>query len=253
MVLMACAALGSAPVPPDRATPDSAVNVLVELFTSEGCESCPPADTLLIDLLRTQPVRGVHLIGLSEHVDYWDKLGWVDPFSSALFTNRQIEYSRRLGAEVYTPQVVVDGRAAVVGSSRSDVLAAIRQAAATPKPTLLLGWAPGLDRGLQITIPATAALAGSNVTLVITEDGLSNSVKRGENKGRELHHDAVTRRLTAIGSTDAAGGFSQLVALGPMIDPQWKLAALQVVVFVRNTKGLVTALATNNLQLTTNR
>ena len=246
MVLMASVALAGAPVRSGQAAPDSAPNVLVELFTSEGCSSCPPADQLLIELLRTQPVRGVHVIGLSEHVDYWDKLGWVDPFSSAFFTNRQIEYG---WADVYTPEVVVDGKTAVIGSARLDVITAIRKAALAPKAAVQLSWATGADRSLQITIPAAAQLANGVVMLALTEDGLSTKVKRGENQGREMRHDAVTRKLSRIGSMDIGGGFSQRVAVAPMIDSGWKKDALHVVVFVQSAKGAVLGVA----QLTINK
>ena len=243
-----CLALGAAPAQSRQAAPAQTTSVLIELFTSEGCSSCPPADEVLIDLMRTQPVSGVRIIGLSEHVDYWNQLGWIDPFSSALFTKRQTEYGRTIGAEAYTPQVVVDGRTAIVGSSRADVIAAIRTAAARPKAGLQLAWAAGGERNLQVMVPAAPMLADCRVFIAITEDRLSNKVKRGENEGLELRHDAVTRRLTTVGSTDARGAFSQLVPVGPMIDAKWKPDALHVVVFVQNTKGLVLAVASANLQ-----
>jgi hypothetical protein len=193
------------------------VPVLVELFTSEGCSSCPPADQLLIDLLHTQPVAGVRIVALSEHVDYWNQLGWKDPFSSAQFSDRQNDYGRALGDEVYTPQIVIDGRHSAVGSSRADVLAAIRNAGAKTKAQLTLTWTSDLQAA--VTVAPNAVAAGADVYVAITEDGLTSSVRRGENEGKQLTHDAVTRRLTRIGATSRQGSFSQTVPIAPMLDP----------------------------------
>ena len=218
--------------------------VLAELFTSEGCSSCPPADQLLSDLLRTQPVAGVRIVALSEHVDYWNQLGWKDPFSSAQFSDRQNDYGRALGDEVYTPQVVVDGRLAAVGSSRADVLAAIRNASLKTKAQLTLAWTSDLQAA--VTVAPNSAAAGADVYVAITEDGLTSSVRRGENEGKQLTHDAVTRRLTRIGATSRQGSFSQTVPIAPMLDPSWRRNALRVVVFLQTKSGVV-AIATEKL------
>jgi hypothetical protein len=111
--------------------------ILLELFTSEGCSSCPPADRLLETFDRTQPVSGADLIVLSQHVDYWNRLGWNDPYSSSLFTERQQEYARRLHLDgAYTPQLVIDGQADVVGSDERAVRAGILRAEARPKTAI---------------------------------------------------------------------------------------------------------------------
>jgi hypothetical protein len=234
LVLSMCAALGRGAVHTETAGLPPAANVLLELFTSEGCESCPPADELLIELVRTQPLPGVRIVALSEHVDYWDRLGWVDPFSSALFTKRQEAYGKALRTETYTPQAVIDGRAAMIGSSRAEVLAAIRKAAAAPKATVELTFTPDL----QITIPPNLLAADGDVFLVVTGDRLTSNVRRGENQGRALNHDAVTRRVTPVGTTSREGSFAKTVPIEKMLDAAWKRSELRVVVFVQ-AKGAV--------------
>src|SRR6516164_6714157 len=108
--------------------------VVVELFTSEGCSSCPPADALLKELSEQQPLQGVQVIALEEHVDYWNHLGWTDPFSSTEFSQRQSDYARIFGNDgVYTPQMVVDGQSEFVGSRGGSAKEAIQKAARLPK------------------------------------------------------------------------------------------------------------------------
>src|SRR6188472_2787151 len=140
--LWAVGALGVAAVPIAAATslwasrassPISASQpVVIELFTSEGCSSCPPADRVLAQLAESG-LDGIPIIALSEHVDYWNRLGWKDPFSAARFTDRQQQYADVLRSDVYTPQMVVDGRRQLVGSDRASAVDEIRKAAAAQK------------------------------------------------------------------------------------------------------------------------
>lgn len=212
------------------------VPVIVELFTSEGCSSCPPADQLLMTLMGEQPVPGALVIGLSEHVDYWNQLGWKDPFSSAAFSQRQSDYAARLGTnDVYTPQMVVDGVRAFVGSDRSAALGAIAQAAATPKAVVDLKWTGPSSRTLSISLEPSASTADATLLLAIVEDGLESSVSRGENQGRRLSHGAVTRRLLTIGKADHAGAFHGTSAVA--IESSWKASAVRVVVLAQRRGG----------------
>jgi hypothetical protein len=223
------AATAARPVETRRAEPaTNPVPVVVELFTSEGCSSCPPADALLQDLLANQPVAGALVIGLSEHVDYWNQLGWRDPFSDARFTDRQHRYSQATSSEVYTPQMIVDGTSAFVGSDRAAVLHAIGTATTRAKSPVTLAWTPAS----QLDVTIAQAPTGDDVLLAIVEDGLSSAVKSGENAGRTITHSAVTRRLQGIGTTDRAGACHVTVPV--TVDSTWRRSALSAIVIVQH-------------------
>lgn len=219
--------------------PDAAPTpVLVELFTSEGCSSCPPADALLLRLGRTQPVRGVDIIVLEEHVDYWDRLGWKDPFSSEAATARQNEYGEVFGGEqIYTPQMIVDGRAEFIGSSDTDALRTIRGASQARKPAMQLAWEK--DDTLTIHIqPLTNAgqRDAQQLFLVVAENMLHSDVKRGENAGRALEHDGVVRQFLPLGKlNDAPAGFSSTVSVHAA--REWNRANLRAIVFVQERRS----------------
>jgi hypothetical protein len=171
------------------------VPVLVELFTSEGCSSCPAADTLLAELDSRQPVNNAELLVLSEHVDYWNQLGWRDPFSSAAFSERQQGYADRLHADdVFTPQVVVDGRYSTVGSNRGNLLKAIESSTATAKPKLDFTISREANQ-LIVNGPDTST---GEVWAAVTESGIVSHVTNGENAGRTLRHVGVVRSLTKL-------------------------------------------------------
>lgn len=213
--------------------------VIVELFTSEGCSSCPPADVLLLQLEDKQPIAGAEIIALSEHVDYWNRLGWTDPYSSAFFSQRQSEYSRAFGLDdIYTPQMVVDGRTQFVGSNSKRAREAITEAVKTPKANVTIARSvkPQTNEIAVIIkvedLPEVSAGDSAEVMLVITESNLNSSVLRGENSGRKLAHTAVVRQFKFISKIDPAkNNFSaaQTVAL----EKGWKQENIKVVAFVQ--------------------
>jgi hypothetical protein len=212
--------------------------VVLELFSSEGCSSCPPADRVLARLARDQPVVGAEVIALELHVDYWNQLGWTDPFSSAANTERQRSYADALGERgVYTPELVVDGTAAVVGSNEAAARALIAAAARVPKAQVRAV----VERGrLSITVADLPdRTATYDVWLAITEEGLVTPVPRGENAGARLAHGPVARtldRVAAIATPPPGVALAKDVALS--LDPAWRRDALQAVVLVQRRGSL---------------
>ena len=215
--------------------------VVVELFTSEGCSSCPPADELLAQLNDEQPVAGAEVIALAQHVDYWNQLGWADPFSAHEFSERQGEYVAHFGGEgVYTPQMVVDGGAEFPGGNGGKAFDAIARAAREPKAEVSLARAGAqADAGdalrLSVRVARLPKLAdgdSADVLLAVTEGGLSSDVERGENAGRRLTHAGVVRRLTKIG--DLSAGAAPF-AVEPLVtlEKGWRRENLRAVVFVQ--------------------
>ena len=205
--------------------------VVVELFTSEGCSSCPAADAFLSKLRQAGTVEGAEVLILGEHVDYWNRLGWADRFSSAALTQRQGEYARRFALDSsYTPQMVIDGHSELVGNDERGVRRQLALAARLPKPAQVeLSW--NSDGQLQVTI-AGAGEDDAKVLLAITEDGLSTQVGSGENRGRTLRHSGVVRELREIGSL-RRGQFSS--AVKPSRHSDWKTENLRAVVFVQKS------------------
>ncbi|WP_394835352.1 DUF1223 domain-containing protein [Pendulispora rubella] len=221
-----------ADTPAPKAT-GPAVPVVVELFSSEGCSSCPPADAFIEQLERTQPVEGVSIIALGQHVDYWDDLGWPDPFGHPRFTARQKQYAGVLAdSRIYTPEIVVDGRAILERGDKASTARALQAAAREPRARVTLN-----RRGDRVAVDVANVPAGSDtaeVWLAITESGLSTRVERGENAGRVLSHAPVVRALRKLGNAEG-GAFRADAALE--LDPKWKPAAVHAVVFVQRAKS----------------
>jgi len=238
--------------------------VVVELFTSQGCSSCPPADRLLSRLKR-DPRLGGAVIPLAFHVDYWNHLGWSDPFSSSLWSQRQEDYAHAFRSNrIYTPQLVVNGRSECVGSEEAEVMRRIREAlAAGPAGAVSLA-GPGAGGGnsgdarLTVTarllrpVPASAV----DVWVALTESGLTTAVGAGENASATLHDDQVVRRLVKAfslpataaatgtpGTAGAAGasgtaGEARSAEVTLPIDAKWNRAALDVVAFMQDPQSL---------------
>lgn len=212
--------------------------VLVELFTSEGCSSCPPADALLQDLDRTQPVSGAELIVLSEHVDYWNHIGWTDPFSSRFFSDRQSTYAGRFGlASVYTPQMVVDGVVEFVGGDSHLVGQAIQKSLPLRKIAVRIsGLSLDASKALTAhvdtdTLPESAKMRKADVYFVVALNHAESQVLRGENSGRRLSHVGVVQSLTKIGSIEAGKTFSQDVHL--KLDSRTDPSNFRVIAFIQ--------------------
>lgn len=214
---------------PSAAAPPAHKAVVVELFTSEGCSSCPPADELLRKLAENPAAAGVEVIPLGFHVDYWNHLGWKDRFSDAAYSKRQEEYARRFRLDgPYTPQMVIDGSSELVGNNQSGVSRAIAAAAAQPQPAEVQLALSGADK-LAIKISAPQSAAG-DVWLAVTENNLSNHVSAGENNGHTLRHAAVVHEFRKIGALQN-GSFASEVPLA--LQKEWKRGDLQFAVFVQ--------------------
>ena len=210
--------------------------VLVELFTSEGCSSCPPADELLRHLRQELAGQGIEAIPLGFHVDYWNSLGWKDRFSSADFSHRQEHYARSLGVDgPYTPQMIVDGKVEFVGNNGGEARRAITEAAGMPAQVEIAISLESADRA-SVRMKAPPGSGTVSVVLAVTEDNLATKVGAGENNGRELRHAAVVREFKTLGhfSEEKYKTESPLTIAVPLaIAKEWKREDLRAVAFVQ--------------------
>jgi hypothetical protein len=223
------------------------VPIVVELFTSEGCSSCPPADAFLQKLVETQPVAGAQIIALGEHVDYWDRQGWKDRFASAALTSRQQVYGARFNTEsVYTPQMIVDGRTEFVGSDATAARRALEHARAVPHGSVRIAFdgtseSGGASGARTLAVAVTAGdlprtgTDRADVVIAVTEDRLRSDVTRGENHGRVLTHAAVVRYLAPVG--EAARDAASTVHAEIPIASDWQRSQLTIVAFVQERRA----------------
>jgi hypothetical protein len=178
----------------------------------------------------------VQVIALGEHVDYWNRLGWKDPFSSAEFSRRQTDYARVLGVkDIYTPQMIVDGRIEFVGSKFGAAIEAIAQAGRSHKADVSIAiktsTANSITLGIQVqNIPGVSSSDSVEVILAITESGLVSDVSRGENSGRKLEHSAVTRKMIRVGAVEG-GAFSAERTVD--LNSSWKRQNMKAVAFAQ--------------------
>jgi hypothetical protein len=207
ILLCSCAAEAN-PSPPVAGS--DAGPVVLELFTSQGCSSCPPADRLLSSFVKDGQVAGRQVAALSFHVDYWNDLGWADPFSLPAWTERQRQYAQALGDNrVYTPELVIAGGSGFVGSNSDWIRAAIREAPRITKLATTATWAAD-----HVDITATAP-ADADVLVALYEGSKSTKVTRGENTGETLGNAHVVRRLERVAAAGQRG------TLTLKLDPRW--------------------------------
>jgi hypothetical protein len=209
--------------------------VLIELFTAEGCSSCPPADRFLAELDAAQPIPGARLIVLSEHVDYWDQQGWPDPYASKAFTERQAAYDRSLRVrEPFTPQFIVDG-AIDMRLSRRDRIAEQLHSAATAAKIPVSFESVSVGGGAKPVITGVVRVEGvsrpCDLFVAIALDHADTQVLRGENRGQHLTHVAVLRDLVRVGAVAPGAASRQSFSLE--LRPGLDASALRVVAFVQ--------------------
>ncbi|HMI52301.1 MAG TPA: DUF1223 domain-containing protein [Candidatus Saccharimonadales bacterium] len=219
-------------------TRTDALPVLVELFTSEGCSTCPPTDAML-EQMDTQPLPGAQLIVLSEHVDYWDHDGWKDPYSSSSATDRQKEYVRALGLNtVYTPQIIVDGTSELQRGDPERAKQQFQKVLAAGKIPVRITSAsvetrtPAVVRG-RIEVDGNFEKNNADIFVVLALDHAESQVLRGENGGKHLRHVAVVQELKRIAKLEKGKNVSRdfELKLKPGTDP----ANLRIVAFVQET------------------
>jgi hypothetical protein len=214
------------------------VPILVELFTSEGCSSCPPADAFL-QKLDGQPLAGAEMIVLSEHVDYWNHIGWKDPYSARFYSNRQSTYANRLKLNgPYTPQMVVDGTSEFVGSDPELARKAFDRAVQAQKiPVRLSSISIDAENVLHAHVETGAApltdAADAEVFVAVALNHAESHVLHGENGGRTLTHTAVVRTMVKVGTAPRRQAFIREAQV--KLEPGLARDNLRVIAFVQET------------------
>lgn len=212
---------------------------VVELFTSEGCSSCPPADELVASVAKEDSAEPVYI--LSFHVDYWNRLGWTDAFSNAAYTKRQGQYADWLQLpSVYTPQIVVNGSREFIGSQSDSLHNAIQESLLKPSGTRLTLQNIQVDKG-QVSVQYHAEGIDRHTLLVLAlvQKSATSRVERGENGGRTLSHVQIVRSLASIGLKGQGDGTAHLTLPADIGRQPWELIAFAQ----NNTTGVIIAAA----------
>ena len=211
--------------------------ILIELFTSEGCSSCPPADVWLQTLDASQPIPGAELIVLSEHVDYWDHDGWKDPYSQPLFTDRQSGYVRAMGlSSAYTPQAIVNGMSELRLSEPQQIGQILDKAASAPQVPVTIGMLsvegsrPKVLRA-HIDVNGEQERQNADIFAAVALDHAESQVAHGENGGKRLTHVAVVEELVKIGKLEKGKTF--IHDLQVKLRPNMDAGNLRLIVFVQ--------------------
>lgn len=232
--------------PVEQQSQPGANPVIVELFTSEGCSSCPPADALLARLQQDQPVPSANIITLEEHVDYWDHLGWRDRFSSPYITQRQQFYARQFHLnQIYTPQFVVNGSRQFDGTDPTAINRAIAEAAVRTLPLQIsaVHIRNGMEVNFKLADIPTPQSNRVDVIAAIVEPRETSKVKKGENAGRILPHVDTVRAINSFLPTDSGSLSKQSFTL--RLPDATRLESPRLIVWVRG--GRISASAAHDI------
>jgi hypothetical protein len=206
LILLTAVGMALSLPPKNSVKPATQPVVVLELFTSQGCSSCPPADKAMQDLTQQAAHSGQAVYSLSFHVDYWNRLGWQDPFSSKLFTDRQRQYDRSLNTQTYTPQLVINGRQDIIGGQRGRIEQAIQTIQKQPVSAFV-----GVDGSVvrdakQVTVKyELSAMGPYRVNVALVQKEARTAVRNGENGGRTLVNSNVVRQFKTIDESGTSG------------------------------------------------
>jgi hypothetical protein len=206
---------------------------VLELFTSEGCSSCPAADELLARIQKTSANKSIYI--LSYHIDYWNRLGWKDPFSDPAFTKRQYEYSKHFAGQIYTPQLIINGNAEFVGSDAAAINNAINNRLATPSSTQLSIQAQQQSEYIEVRYQVSGSRGSEQLILALVKKNAQTDVERGENKGRILSHIQIVHQFYTFDLASGGKGVQKINLPQGFNTTEW-----EVIGILQNTaKGVI--------------